>query len=519
MPDASRERLEKTWPQVFRTEVLKMIPEAAFAILYSATMGRPNFSVVILVALSILKEMLDLTDEALMDSFRFDLRFHHALGLTLEETDLSIRTLYNFRERVVGTPAVVETFNHVAGQIIEKLGLKTGKQRIDSSHICSNMATLTRLGLFVRTIEGFMTELGEVSPERCEGLPKPFKDRYGDRPGHFADARSSQCRRRLDMVAKDLWKLVNRFRGDEVVTQLRSYKLLERLLKEQCNVGFGDEGEPGGEETVTVKPGKEVAGDSLQNPSDPDATYDGHKGQGYQVQIVETCDKDNPIQVITHMVVEQAHVSDHGATIPAIDALEARDHTPEKLFGDTAYSSGQNLVEAAERGVELMAPTPGKIDPDGINLGHFELDLATLTVVACPEGKHPVVDELDKDGKTHHLRFDREDCKTCPAVLDCPAGKQNGRLDVHPHDVALAYSRVREESEGFKTEYKIRGGIESTNAECKKAHSMGKAWCRGLPKMTFATVMKLTACNVKRFMRHQCAQFLEKEVKMVPIAA
>jgi hypothetical protein len=30
----------------------------------------------------------------------------------------------------------------------------------------------------------------------------------------------------------------------------------------------------------------QIGSDSLQNPSDPDATYSGHKGQGYQVQNV-----------------------------------------------------------------------------------------------------------------------------------------------------------------------------------------------------------------------------------------
>ena len=32
------------------------------------------------------------------------------------------------------------------------------------------------------------------------------------------------------------------------------------------------------------------------NPSDPDATYDGHKGNGYQVQLAETCGEDNDVQ-------------------------------------------------------------------------------------------------------------------------------------------------------------------------------------------------------------------------------
>ena len=62
-----------------------------------------------------------------------------------------------------------------------------------------------------------------------------------------------------------------------------SYKLLERVLKEQCLVNEDDAANP-----VEVKAPKQIPSDSLQNPSDPDATYSGHKGQGYQVQIMET---------------------------------------------------------------------------------------------------------------------------------------------------------------------------------------------------------------------------------------
>ena len=73
MPDVCLDQLKVTWPHIFRTQVLPMIPETEFASLYSADMGRPNFPVAILVAMSVLKEMFDLTDEALMGSFRFAL--------------------------------------------------------------------------------------------------------------------------------------------------------------------------------------------------------------------------------------------------------------------------------------------------------------------------------------------------------------------------------------------------------------------------------------------------------------
>ncbi|MEO5368414.1 MAG: transposase [Magnetococcus sp. WYHC-3] len=275
---------------------------------------------------------------------------------------------------------------------------------------------------------------------------------------------------------------------------------------------------PGGW-AVILKEGKEIASDSLQSPFDPDASYDGYKGVGYQAQLSETCGAGNPINVITRVEVEPAHVSDQHAIVPALDDLAAREIAPEEMFADTAYNSGDNLLEAAERGVELMAPTPGKADPDGINLGHFDLDLKKLRVNACPEGRVPVRNKLGRDGRTRNLRFDAEACAACPLSADCPAGRHGGRLRVHPRDIATAYSRVREESDAFKKAYAIRAGIESVNAALKTAHGLDKVWTRGLPRVSFAVKMKALASNVKRFLRHSCAQLPSKSPEMVPIAA
>ena len=510
MPDVCLDQLKVTWPHIFRTQVLPMIPETEFASLYSADMGRPNFPVAILVAMSVLKEMFDLTDEALMGSFRFDLRYHYALRLTLDDTDLSIRTLYYFRSRVMGAEAVGATFDKVADQIIAILKLDTSKQRHDSTHFRSNLAILTRLGLFTQTMEHFMARLGKDNPEELASLPEELRKRYGERNGRFADAKSSEGRRRLGTAAVDLWTLVERFRDNQAVNVMPEYHLLERLLREQCTLQDADEEKP-----VVLKEPKEIAGNSLQSPFDPDATYDGHKGTGYQVQISETCAPGNPIQVITRVEVEPAHHSDQHALIPALDDLAKRGCLPDTMFADTSYNSGDNMIHAAERGVNLMAPTPGKADPDGINLGHFELDLENLAVRSCPEGCTPIRDNLGADGTTHNLLFDPEHCAVCQLALDCPAGKKNGRIRVGQGDVATAFSRAREESEEFKKAYAIRSGIESTNAECKTAHDLGEVWTRGEPAVTFAATMKVMACNVKRFVRHQCAQLMPKTEEMV----
>ncbi|MGN7612433.1 transposase [Magnetococcales bacterium HHB-1] len=335
--------------------------------------------------------------------------------------------------------------------------------------------------------------------------------RYGERHGRFADSKASEGRRRLEMAATDLWFLVQRFREDTLVAALSEFSLLERLLAEQSRI---DEDEA----IVVLKEGKEIPSDSLQSPFDPDASYDGRKGVGYQAQISETCEEDNPIQVITRIEVEPAHESDQHAIIPALDDLEARKVAPEKMYADTAYNSGNNLLDAAERGVDLVAPTPGKV-PESIELGHFDLDLEKYEVRACPEGAKPIRSKLGKDGRTMNLHFDAERCAACPLVDDCPAGRQGGRLRVHPKDIATAYSRAREETEEFKQEYVIRSGGESINAALKTAHGLGKVWTRRLFRVAFAVKMKALASNVKRFLRYQCAQIAGKAEKTESVPA
>ena len=101
----------------------------------------------------------------------------------------------------------------------------------------------------------------------------------------------------------------------EEIASMSSYKLLVRLFGEQCVLATTEDDAT----QVVVKPNQEVPSDSLQNPSDPDAGYCGHKGKGFQVQVMETYspDKSQP-NLITHVKVEAAHESDAKALLPAI---------------------------------------------------------------------------------------------------------------------------------------------------------------------------------------------------------
>lgn len=501
MTEPLRKKLADSWAEVFRNDVLVHIPEEAFAHLYCSDNGRPNSPIALLVGLSLIKELRNLTDARLFEAFHFDLLVHHALGIAPGEVTLSERTLYNFRARAAGDTAVLQVFETLTDRMVDALSLCTDVQRLDSTQVSSNMVHLSRLGLFVQTLERFLDQLNRFDRERVAALPVVVQRRYLERSGYFADTTGTNSRRRLGQAAQDLALVVDRFADDPQVHELPAYPLLVRLFHEQCEV------QTTGEQRVAVpKDPSDIPSDSLQAPSDPDATYSHHKGKGYQAQISETCHPDNPVELITHVAVEGAHESDHHALLPCIEATQPRNIGPSTLLADTAYSSGENLVAAADNGVDLVAPTPGTVDPDNLGLADFTFADESMDVVRCPEGHRPIRQPPNRKGDGQIVGFDADTCRACECAASCPAGRNHATLRFTIHDYALALSRAREQGAAFKDLYRTRSGIEATNAALKTAHGFAKLWARGKDRVTFAVLMKALALNFKRYARVQCAR-------------
>ena len=369
VPPKKARRLERSWAEVFRNEALPLIDEERFAPMYCADNGRPNRAVQTVLGVHLLKEMFNLTDDEALEQLEFNLLWHHALRLDMEETHLPQKTLHNFRVRLMQHDGGRLAFQETTERIIQALGIRTGKQRLDSTHIMSNIATLTRLGLFCETMRLFLRAVSQEHPELRRVVPEGLVRRYLKEEAEatdYEDARSGEGRRRLGVCARDLYRLVDGFRGT-AAAQLEEYRLLERLLREQCVVGNKRDGRPGegdddageGAVPITLRDPKEVRSDSLQSPHDPEATYSGHKGKGYEVQVAETCHAENATQLITHVEVTPSSGSDTDVTVPLVDGLAERKVRPDELFADTAYGSGRNAFEASRRGRELVSPVAG----------------------------------------------------------------------------------------------------------------------------------------------------------------
>ena len=554
-------RLAKSWAEPFRLRVLPLIDEEAFRDAFHEDNGRPNTSIQMLVGLHILRDWHDMTDAEVVEQLEYNLQWQYALGVEPASAHVSERTLWAFRRLLKKSERGRKMFEGITRGLAEGDALNLGRQRLDSTHVVPNIAILTRLGLFVETVAAFLTGLRGEMPTAFATVPAGYVKRYLEREGYFSDAKRSQAPRRLIAVAQDVLALYDRFVVDEAVAVLPAFLTLRRLLFEQCNIvevdpngpngPNADEGAPGmggadGSDDEPAESGrrarvrqanlreaKEIGGDSLQTPHDTDATY-GHKGKGYEVQLSETCNPDNPYQLITAVAVNGAHESDQKALVPMLDQLNAARMAPTELTADTGYGSGANIVAAAERGVELVAPVqdpgvPVPTDPMGVpvadivsaapatppalkvDLGDFAFDTTCQAVLCCPAGfeaqsQHMAAGQL-------YARFSAENCVGCPLAALCPTRELSDgdrQLRQSPAHIATELRQVEQQQAPFKERYCIRSGIESTNNEAKNYHGLGDLRVRGKPQVTLAALLKALALNVKRAIMHHVRLLLLK---------
>ena len=420
-----KERLKRSWARLFREEILPELPVHKLRPFYSEKKGAPTKDLYAMMGIALLQEMHDTTDEETIDRVAFDLKWHYALNLCEGKAgDVYVcpKTLWTLRHLLAGNDLSKEIFRAATEKLSKVFSVDPSSQRLDSTHIFSNMRHLGRIGLFVRVIKGFLINLRRHHKALFDNLPKEVTEKYLRKSSEsvFSMVRPSESGKTLSCLGEDLFFLARCFREEKAVSEMTSYRLLCRCLSEQCMVeDGGTEGEK-----VRVKPNADVASDSLQNPSDPDATYSGHKGQGYQAQIMETCfsSPDAPPQgetpagasaaagprLITHVAVRQAHASDANALIPAIEDARERGLAPGEVLADSAYGSEKNVEEAAAMGTEVVAPVPGG-ENNGKSARLSEFALSDEGGIAkCPMGHDPIEDIAR--GKHREVVFTVEHC-------------------------------------------------------------------------------------------------------------
>jgi hypothetical protein len=494
LTERTRKRLLDGWHGVFRHVILEMMPVDAVSGHFDPTMGRPTKELYSMAGLLLIHEFKDWTKDEALEAYSLDMNIHYALNLEPVAHDLGMRTLERYIRLFEENSLAKATMDTVTIKLVELLDIKIDKQRLDSTHIFSDMASFGRTRLMGVAIRRFLTQVKRHGKADYDKLDGSFHDRYA--PGVnqlFADTKKDSESRRLlrQQVAEDMYFIIRHFGSNEKYNSKNSYKAVERIFYEQCEVH---------EDKVSIK--KKTGGNVMQNPSDADASYDGHKGQGYQVQLSETCNSENDVQLITCALPQTAAEPDSGAPEEVLEDLKANGLVPDEMFTDTLYNSDENVQLAAEHGVELVGPVPGcAAEDDGhLNVDDFNIDEETEEVICCPAGYEPYSSEHNSNtGKTKTM-MPESACRQCGSRRQCPVKKTRDgyQLEHTAKQRRLAGRRREQNTEVFRERYKIRGGIEGTNSGLKRRVGLGRLRVRGKPAVFHAIYLKITGWNILR---------------------
>jgi len=502
-----RKLLDKSWAGIFRKYVLMELPVEHLAKNYPSQKGRPTKELYAMMGALLIQQTFDLTDVETVHHFSFDLSWHYALDITDYSDDssyLSLKTLWTMRDHIGRNNIQDIIFNRITDKFIKEFNVSTKNQRLDSMHIESNMRHLGRIGIFVKCIKSFLRNLKRHHKGLFQSLDSELREKYLTRKQEniFSMVKPSESSRTLEELSKDLFFLVERFRNIEKVNSMTTYQHLVRVLREQCLVEYDDQKES----RVSVKKNSDVPSSSLQNPSDPDAGYDAHKGKGYQVQLAETystetdTDGNRPLSLLTYAEAEPAHLSDTKALKPMLDKIEEQDRKPEKLLADTLYGSDENCQYAKDKDVELISPT--KSSPNTDNPVTFEMFTFADNheVLCCPAGHAPFHTHHNHKKERVSACFDSNICSRCDKQDECPTqpGKKGRYLRYSHKDIRLLRRRKHEQSIEFQDEYRYRAGIEATNSELNRRTGIKKLIYRGLAKIDYCVKLKAAALNILR---------------------
>lgn len=506
LPKKLRARLRESWAETFYRELFCRIDETLFAALYSEEASRPNSPINVLMGAEILKNGFGWSDEELYDEVCFNLQVRHALGLhELTAEVFVLRTLYYFRQRVrdyaekTGVNLIEKVFEQVTDSQLEAVKIATGWQRMDSTQMLSNLAKMTRLGLLISILQ-----------QVHQGLPASRQAQWAERWQFYLEKRPHQVCYRIAATEVDDHLVIIGQELCAVEAELaqgrdedETLKLVRRVLGEQYIR------EAGGE--VTLRPEKEVPSDSLQSPHDPDATYRVKGGAvycgGYVVNVSETADPQNPVQLITDLQVEPNRADDAQLLKQSLDNQVARGIEVKQVTTDGGYTGPQGQAACDAHGVSLRAtrmrggcPTSSKQWSYDRYVWEHDSE-GTPVAVTCPADHRANL--FPGRGKGCFLaRFDAERCAACQSfrgLCRVKAGKRVGpTLYVQRRRIESAQRRQRL----CPQDGPIRTLVESTVRSLKRAFPGSKLPVRGLVRARMVLYPAALMVNLRRLHRH-----------------
>lgn len=509
LPEKQRQRLQDSWAGVFYREFFCRLKEEPFAVLYATKPSRPNVPVNILVGLETLKAGFGWSDEELHDAFTYNLQVRFALGFhALGEGDFELRTLYNFRQRLShynqthGLNLLAEALADITDQQLVALQLRTGQQRMDSTQIASNILGANRLHLLVEALQRLWRQLSEADQARYQAEFSPYIQHSSGQYVYRVKGPAATSEQ-LALIGQVLHHLLETLAGDYAADPV--YQVCQRFWADNFTRSA---------DTVQPKANADISAKSLQSLDDLEATY-RQKGnqsyQGYVINLSETCDPANPVQLITHVQVAPNTTEDAALLVKAVPALKAR-MALDTLHTDGAYPSpaGDNVLQAAQV-VQIQTAMRGRApDPEHFALADFTFQMDSGAVpqqITCPAGQIGTIRWRGPARSELLAEFQSAPCLACPfhQTGRCRAkpGKRDPRFRLEFSLVEVRTARRRQACQAQKSApVNLRVAIEATMRVIKHPFPAGKLPVRGLFRVTSMLIGSAAMVNIRSVYRY-----------------
>jgi len=501
LTERERSFLEKSWAKMFSDEIFPAIDEERFRVLYSENASRPNTPVNVIVGALIIKELFDLSDDEIVENLMLDIHYQYALHTTsYEEQPLSDKSLSRFRKRCYdyeqehGVDLFHDCICDLNSKIAKLMGINSHIKRMDSLMIEANIRNLSRIELLysclARLVQYIYKDGDNVDLSGLEHYYQP-----NDQNFVVYHCRNVDVNERTNAILKDADRLL--CRCAERYKDVEEYRVLLRCLEEQTIV----ENES---RRLRAKGTESISPSSLQNPTDPDATYSSKAGKrhvGYAANVVETVSSQG--SVITDYQYEQNIYSDSRFLSDYLKRQELQEKTV-RIVADGAYSGQEHRDLAAEKNIEIINTALKGMSVPNI-YADYELSDDGESVLRCPAGYAPENCTFVSATLKIRARFSHGHCISCPHQEQCGV-----KLRKSTHLVVISRSGVERakqqqamRSETFENWRRIRNGVESIPSILRNRYHVDNIPVRGVIPSKFFFGAKISAINFNKLLRQR----------------
>lgn len=500
--------LDKSWAKSFAEIVFPAIREEEFAVLYSNKSSRPNTPVNVIVGALVLKELLGITDDEVLESLLFDIRFQYALHTTsFKEQPLSDRTLSRFRERCLtyetlnGQDLIKKCITGLAKELSQVMNITPSMSRMDSLMIASNIKKLSRLELFYVCVANMVERMAKVGDTVPESLKHYMDERdYNKVVYHM---KSVDVDTRIQPILADIALLIKLCEGN--YDDYSEYQLLLRLKHEQTTT------QDDGSLSLKKKGDKGMNSTLLISPVDPEATLRKKANQkhiGYAANVTESVGKNGSL--VMDYSYEQNIYSDSHFLQDYLNQLPT-DYEGGILVADGAYA-GQNTTNLAkEYHLDLITTNFTGYKPADC-LAEFQFTEDGKQLLRCANNVAPIRQTYDSHNDRCNANFPLEICSGCPHFEACNPRiyKKHTMKEVSWKAVNRAEQLRFMKTEKFKKLADFRNGVEAIPSLLRRKYNVDKMPVRGKKATRLFFGFKIAALNFKKLLSYldsldQCA--------------